>query len=77
MAQFVTHIIWISAPLSFHKRCHAKKDSRETGGKGEGLRGLKKSEAKRKKNERRGEKKESNVTGRRGLMKAGAVIWDV
>jgi len=25
MAQFVTHIIWISAPLYFHKSCHARK----------------------------------------------------
>ena len=75
MAQFVTHIIWISAPLYFHKSCHAKKDSREKDGgrererakerererEREGLRGPTKREAKREKREER-EREKRNQT---------------
>ena len=78
MAQFVTHIIWISAPLYFHKSCHTKKDSRETNGERaterererererEGLRGPTKKRSKEGKKRREREK--------RGI-KRGRRLW--
>lgn len=36
MAHFVTHIIWISAPLYFHQSCCATEDGQEMDGLGGG-----------------------------------------
>lgn len=70
MAQFVTHIIWISAPLYFHKSCHAKREKNGRGD-GKGERGPTKKEAKW---EKRGIKRTRG--GRRGAREE-AVIWDL
>lgn len=72
IAQFVTHIIWISAPLYFHKSCHSKKDSRETDR--EGLRGPTKREAKREK--KRTRKEVSNVRGGPAGTEGGGLRYE-
>lgn len=76
MAHFVTHIIWISAPLYFHKSCHAKKDRRETDRERERGTAWAVKKRSREGGKRPQKNEELNIRGWRGPREE-AVIWDL